>query len=486
VGKERSGGLNDLRHILQHNRGNTELGRINDKSFHKIFEALFEVAFEERSVYLKSLKSTAQQVQTSAITRFTNCSQTLRLAVERGAKNIRLRTLKALLDHVTETLLDANGACCVPIALDYARCLSTVLSHQPHVEHLKDVQWTKVTRFCLDRIASSISSDTTEASFVVDRVSATSRSSITSSRGPSDQQRAYSSGGLSKQAVDEFVNCLRHLTSLPSVPLVKDAEPILSTMLDYLDASQSANQAQVNALTTINNVLLQIRAEKTQLTISYVSPCVQMARSLWNSKLFAVRNEILVMLVLLHTYILHTVSVGEDTSLSTSLDALVGIIRNDYARRDTKDQLRLDDLRMPPHSGSIGRDLEFPIFSLRDGTATATNAPDGEHNWALLRLTTYFSISNSLTRGARGNDSEPPPNGAKKRVKLSHWSDELLRLLHDSHTSSRVCGIQLITFAAQSTSFDQDFLEHVLERLSALCTDENGLVASWALLGLAR
>ena len=76
MGKERSGGLNDLRHILQHNRENTELGRINDKSFHKIFEALFEVAYEERSVYLKSLKSTAQQVQTSAITRFTNCSQT--------------------------------------------------------------------------------------------------------------------------------------------------------------------------------------------------------------------------------------------------------------------------------------------------------------------------------------------------------------------------------------------------------------------------
>lgn len=466
---------------MQHNRENPELSNFDDKSFHKIFEVLFVVASEERSAYLKSLSSSSK-VRSSAITRFTNCSHTLRLAVERGARNIRLRTLKALLDHLTETLLDSHGKCCEPIALDYSRCLSAVLAYEPHVEHLKEAQWKKVALFCHDRIAAAVASDVDE-----DSPSSSNRLSGRSSRTFANASHASStSERLPKQAVDEFVTSLRHLTSSPVAPVSGKGKAFLATMLHYLHASQSVSQAQVNALSTVNNVLLQIRGERTQVTIAVTQSCIQIARSLWGSKLVAIKNEVLIMLVLLQPYVLHIAQTTDSASFRADLDSMVETLRSEYARRDPKDQLRLDDIRLSHIVESSCTGLRCQIFSLRDGIASSASTSNGEQSWTLLRLLVRFSTFNGQGDTGRDHSPEPLQDGARKRVKITHWSDELLRMLYDLHMPTKISSLQLICFAAQSAPIDEPVLERVVERLTALCTDENSLVVSWALLTVAR
>lgn len=428
------------------------------------------------------MSSTSKVTKSGAITRFTNCSQTLRLAVERGSRNIRLRTLKALLDHLTETLLDSQGSCCEPIALDYSRCLSAVLAYEPHVEHLKEAQWKKVALFCLDRIAAAVPSDVDE-----DSQSSSNRLSGRSSRTLVNASHASStSEHLPKQAIDEFVTSLRHLTSSPVAPVSGKGKAILATMLQYLHVSQSVNQAQVNALSTVNNVLLQIRGERTQVTISVTQSCIQIARILWGSKLAAIKNEVLIMLVLLQPYVRHILQTTDNATFRADLDSMVEILRSEYARRDQKDQLRLDDLRLSHTAESFFEGLKCQIFSLRDGIASSANTSNGEQSWTLLRLLVGFSTFNGQGDMGRENSPEPRPDNARKRVKITHWSDELLRMLYDLHIPTKISSLQLICFAAQSGPIDEHVLERVVERLTALCTDENGLVVSWALLTLAR
>lgn len=452
--KERAGGLTDLRHILQHNRDNPDLGNFDDRSFHKIFEVLFIVASDERSHFLKSLASTSASVRSGASTRFTNCSHTLRLAVERGARNIRLRTLKALLDHLTETLLDAHGVCCEPIALDYSRCLSAVLAYEPHVEHLKDAQWQHIAKFCLDRVNAAASSSTKER--------------------------------LPRQALDEFVHCIRYLTNPASAPLLTKSEPIITSMLQYLEASQSVGQAQVSALSTISNAILQIRVEKHELTLSIVRPCLQAARQLWSSRLVAVKNELLAMLVLLHPYIRALREAASDIDLIADLEGLSDQIGTEYSRRDPKDQLRMDDLRLSCTAESTCKQLACLTFSLKDGvTAGSSSGLDGEHNWTLLRLLAQFRTP-GINTTAPIKISDSSMAGDKKRMRRSGSWDDVLLMLHDTQVSVKVSSLQLICFTAQSTALGYDTLEHVLEKVSALTNDENSVISSWALLTLAR
>ncbi|KAL1302378.1 hypothetical protein AAFC00_002781 [Neodothiora populina] len=487
--KDRTHGLAELKHILQHNRDNPELDNFDDKSFHKIFEVLFVVTSNERAIYLKS-KSSSDKVQTASSNRFSNCSQTLRLAVERGARRIRIRTLKALFDHIFETLLDPQGNCCEPIASDYARCLSTVLAYEPHVEHLKEAQWHRVTSFCLDRLVSAVPAEATSVSFPA---RSTAQSFTSRLSGPSFQSIASTShsasvttGSVPKKALDEFVACLRYLTSPPSAPVVQRGQSVISTILQYVNATQSVSSGLVHALATVNNVLMQIRVEKTQATMAFVQPCLQIIRSVWGSKLVTAKNESLIMLVLLQPYVRRLCEYEVDESFKEDLDGMIDTIRTEYSRRDAKDQLRLEDIRLSCAMDPRFRDLSSPLFSLRDGDAASVNVLNGEHNWTLLRILCDFMLRLSTGHENQSADRvEPREGAAKKRQKLTHWSDNIPEWLSHSHVFARLSALQFICFTAQSTAVSEFALERLVTRLIALCSSEHHLTSSWALLALA-
>ncbi|GAB7347204.1 hypothetical protein MBLNU459_g3311t2 [Dothideomycetes sp. NU459] len=353
--KGRSEGFANLKHVLRHNQGNPKLGRLNDKYFHKVFEVLFRVASAERSAYLKSLDSTSKTVRSASATRLTSCASTLRLAVDVGLRKIRARTVAALLDHILDTLLDANGECCEPLALDYVRCLSALLSYEPHVEHLKKSQWEEVTAFCLARIQSANSQAAVNALVGTDRAaSSSSRLSVRLSHTLSrSSQAAKTAGLLPKQVLDEFVTSLKHLTSAPFAPLLEKSKAILSAVLDSFRASSSMTQSQVNALVILNNTLQQVRTEDIGLTDTVTRDCIQVARQLWSSKLVSIKDEVLVLLVMLHPYIKKQSQTFEDPLFAGELESLVETLRTEYARRDVKDQLQLDDLALqlsPDHN----------------------------------------------------------------------------------------------------------------------------------------
>src|ERR1700753_1479138 len=95
--KARTEGLANLRHIL---RSNNKFENISDGSFHRVYEELFSVAVAEKSTYLKAKTPTTR---TAAENRLSACAHALRLAIDAAVRTIRLKTVRSILDNVTET-----------------------------------------------------------------------------------------------------------------------------------------------------------------------------------------------------------------------------------------------------------------------------------------------------------------------------------------------------------------------------------------------
>lgn len=121
-----------------------------DKTWHNIYETLFQCATVERSAYLR----TSQSQKSRATPRLAACGKALRITVTAGVRKVRAKTVKAVVDHILQTLPTPDGPYCPGLALDYVKSLLCILEYQPHVEHFRDL-WQDVLDFCLEGMAPS-------------------------------------------------------------------------------------------------------------------------------------------------------------------------------------------------------------------------------------------------------------------------------------------------------------------------------------------
>ncbi|KAG8414948.1 Serine/threonine-protein kinase tel1 [Metarhizium acridum] len=143
--------VDELISLLNPRNRTVNLGDLGDKSYHQIFEALFNVVIRDRpALYDKSKKESARKL---AAARLTKCASAIRMTAARGAPRLGRKTLLALIDHITQILPDPDGDFVAPLIQDYVKALSEVLSRQPHVEFLarQDAKpWEACVDFLLD------------------------------------------------------------------------------------------------------------------------------------------------------------------------------------------------------------------------------------------------------------------------------------------------------------------------------------------------
>ena len=99
--KDRVEALADLKHVLRHNQRSSSIESLADASFHRIYEVLFKIIVSEQSAYAKAKTA---PLKSGAANRLSACAGVLRLAVEVGVGSVKLKTVKALLDHFIETI----------------------------------------------------------------------------------------------------------------------------------------------------------------------------------------------------------------------------------------------------------------------------------------------------------------------------------------------------------------------------------------------
>lgn len=483
--RERSEGLQDLKHVLRHNQRSPKVDTLGDASFHRIFEVLFKVAVAEQSTYLKAKAPTTRS---AAEGRLSTCASALRLAVEVGVRSLKLKTIRALLDHLMQTIHLPSGSLCEPLALDYAKCLSSLMSYQPHVEHLPGKDWARTASFCVDSLVEPDGEDEDgdeQSDPRIPSTNGTSGMSYRSSRSL-NKDSAGSQGGrsVSKQVSEELIGVLRLLTAAPNANLTAKAPGLLKTLVQFLRRSTLATKAHQDAFAAANHILRWATTEAINLTQGVTVDFVRLVRQLWSTKSSNLKDELLISMILLRPSVNYLMQQSMTIPLRIELSGLLHVLSSDYSKRLERDQLSLDNIRLELASDRqrTQSDIFTPLFVLRCQGIRV------EHQWALV--STMASIGQQVhsvenTEAISGDDAEETGERPRKRQRLTSSFDELLDATLTGLPTVRSSHLQIVAFQTQQQYFPIKRLSKTIDKLAISSASEESEVTTWALIAIA-
>lgn len=504
----------DLKHILSQNRRSSKMyGLVRrysriitngfvlsqalvDKSYHKILESLFRLTTTEVSTYAKASKD---HLKNGAAVRLSTCAGVVRLAVEMGVKKLRFKTVKALVEHITQTLPMSNKGYCEPLLIGYFKSLRTVLEYPPHSEHLSGVEWLNVIEFCNETLHDL--NDASGGSYTNMMNGSSVVTSFRSRHGRSptpgtvaDHGRKASNRGSQRAAevnlrsiAEDLVLCIKHLVSASNAPILGHAPTLghaqatLANLCGLLATLSSPGLELQTVFESINSIVARIMTDDISLMLQTMRTLLPNIRRLWDIKSPTLKDHLLISLLYGEVYFSRLVSTDETGDSTNDLSRLLQVFRQEYSKRPEREQLQLEDLDLPDHPLGSERPSSMKAFELRSAASRA------EQPWTLLYISASIILVLSADDSARGksveaNIVENPP----KRRKLNKPINEILADAKSTDVQRKLFALQVLTFVFDRIVVDVESLKHYLEPLLQCLSDDNANIVSWALLVLTR
>ncbi|KFY31090.1 hypothetical protein V493_01402 [Pseudogymnoascus sp. VKM F-4281 (FW-2241)] len=493
--KNRTDGVTDLITIFKHNRQTSSLEVLKDGAYHTIYEALFKVATEEKRLYVSAKNDKAR---TKAEKTLSSCSEALRITIKAGAEKLKPRTVRAVIEHVTQLLPVASGEYCLAFSQQYLKVLNILLGHEAHVELLDQDDWLATVEFCLDGI-EQYENNTRAASiphgnFIT--IPLSTASSVYTSRSRSSVKSVSGEAHLSsikKRNSEELMECLLSLVSAPNAAVSERTAHILKAIVHFLNSQGNVVSFfhQV-AFAALNAVLSVTSADEISLAESVICSVVPCISRLWSSKT-AANDEMLntakdemaitIMLLRLHLEKLVFDPVGDD-DLGNILEDLRGSLANDYEKRAERDQLQLDDLdfAIGSNENQVSDSLSCGYLRLRQQALRA------ERKWAVVQV---LAILDNLLHGSPlksnilATDDTESLEGAshpRKRRRVVERFDALIEEIRAGDSTAQLIALQILFFALPPSQVSQHALAGMLSTLASLVLDRNINISCWAML----
>lgn len=451
---------------------------LNDKACHKIFECLFRFVTVEKWYYNRASSKAASN------TRLSTCASVLRIAVDVFLRNLRTKSIRAIIDHVTETLPVPEQGLWEPLSVDYTKCLVTLLHHPRHVEHLSIGEWEKLMSFCLRSFGIPEDEDsqlsfrngarsTLDGYLGVSGQSTSSRASRISKPTSSLAIREKHTGGNS--VVGEIIRCMQQLVASPSAPVQANAERILYALMEVVTSSQGAGDGHQAAFNSINTVVTKVLFDQSDLAREFLLDLVPVIRRLWNTKLTGFRDELLGTIMLCTIIFTDAARKNPSEALSQLIRGLVDTLYSEYTKRPEKEILQVDELVFYPKT------LLHPdrtIIGPRLGNARS------EHNWTLVWvISCLLKLQEDII--VRLSTSQALHEVSIKKQRLNSATGDILRESFSASGTRKICALQVTLFLLKS-HIDIDTEALLLERLIPGVLDDNGAVSSWAMVVISR
>ncbi|KAI9775556.1 MAG: Serine/threonine-protein kinase tel1 [Geoglossum umbratile] len=484
--KERVEGLADLKHILTQNRKSSRLDALNDKGFHRIYEALFRVTSSEKSLYVKTTRA---NLKSQLSGRLSQCAAVLRVAVEVGVKRLKYRTVIALTDHIVQTLPTAGEGYCEPLSLDYIKALRTLLEHQPHVEHFLKDEWISVVEFCCEgttlhghgRVVQGISSkdQSMPAQPVPPNRGSSSKLAI---RPPTNRA---TNNLQSKANTEELVFCLQQLVSAPNAPVLEKAQTVFTAVLRFLSSSSAVSRAHQAAFAALNSVLARTRTDYISLTEGVLREAIPLMSHLWTSKSSSLKDEMIITLIYGKSHINRMMLDGNSENDRAHVESLLEALKSDYSRRLDREQLSLDDISLLKQGDPACEHTPLRLRSccLRNGSIRS------EQSWMVPQLISLLILSLDVSESQPRMTRTVSAEASHKRQRTTQLSgghfSELLRETKSPHVGTRICALQALVFALEERNLAEAGLKSTINQLVACVSDDSTAIASWALLAIA-
>lgn len=470
---------------------------LRDKAYHKIYEVLFVAVRAEKASFLSAKTTTTTA---TAIQRLTACADVLRIVVKAGASKIKLSTIGAIVDHITDILptADEEHRYCPPLAQHYPKILSSIFEQPSNVERLKNSIWFTVVDFCLLGInqylddhndaghSSSTRSFSGQGTF---RLSGSTARSA-GSNGASQSR----SSSISRQNVEDLLQILHLLVHPSKAPIAERYHEVMDTAVRFLQIQvSSVGLMHQFAFSIVNAILSYTCNDQIVYSQSVARDLVPVILRFWQGKAIAkdemlnsVRDEMLIFIYTVCPHLERSVMDDKSCELLTTLESLSDTFLTDYTKRSDRDQLQLDDLEMLDLGA---KSINISPFSLQDFRLRPHNTR-AERNWGTLQavgvLERLISLGRQKGKSGEKADLEDIDQHPRKRQRVAQSSDRLLGSLRMDNEHSRVSSLQALPFILQGCQLSTAVLEEYLDVLRACASDKRGNVASWALLAIAR
>lgn len=468
-------------------------GVLSDKSYHDVFEKVFKVTVLELHLHRKG-KGLGSS---TAITRLNLCVEIILIVTRVGASKLKRKTVQAVCQHILQTLPSSTGGYVDVFAQPYLKSLSTLFEHKPHAEQLHADVWLEIVNFCLAGINQYLDENEGEPPGL-----ARSFSGLGSSSSATYGHSSSKNGLISRQNVDELFQIVLSLVSAPNAPfggvlvddkLVDDrsGELVQSTMRFLQLPNSSIGQVHQLAFSVINKVLLFARSDRIPLSLSIAKQSVPIICRFWQGRAVAkdeminsVRDEMMILLIQIHLHLEKIILEEDEADLLTRLEDVADVLRADYARRKSRDQLQLDDIEMNDIGVELTNRHPFTLGAFR----LRPFIPRAERNWTQLQLIGVIERLLCMRTQRRDikEELEVDDENPRKRQKITQVSDRLLNPLMTDDEDARAAGLQVLPFVLYNCELSTEELSTLLRQLHICVQDKRGTVAAWSLLAIAR
>lgn len=469
-------------------------GVLEDKAYHRIYETLFQAVISEKASYISAKKVT----KATALARLAACADAVCVVVKAGTPKLKVKTIEAIVDHITQTLPASDDEYCQPLAQYYLKALRIVFEYSPNVERLKKSTWIEVVDFCVHGLNQHLNGHDGQSSGSIRSFSGSgpglsSNSMAKSSTPISNPQKRTSS--TSRQNVQDILQTLCLLVSTPNAAIADKYHIVIDTVIRLLQTlGNSVSQLHQLAFSIVNVVLSHTCMDQVSFSQSVARNIIPVICRFWQGKIVAqdemlnlVRDEMLIFLFTIQLHIEKGLRSEENGEILTRLEELSDTLVSDYSRRSDRDQLQLDDLEMI----NLGIEMsKTPPFSLNIYRLRAHNSR-AERNWGVLQA---ISILERLI--ILGHRKGQPTAGIvdklesditpRKRRRLTQSSDRLISFLKSGNERTQISALQALPFIIQGCQLSASELEEVMDQLRSCASDKRGNISSWALLAIAR
>jgi ataxia telangiectasia mutated family protein len=402
----------------------------------------------------------------------------LRIAVDIFLRNIRAKTVRAIIDHITETIPVPGEGLWEPLSVDYIKCITSLLQHPPHTEHLGDADWERLIDFCLDAInlqesdESQLSIRSGHRSAAEDSLDARDAHSTPKRMTPAPGNREKFVGD--RNTVVEVLACIQILTSSPSAPIQAAAESILQGLVEFVrsPALMAGNSHQL-AFSSINTVISRVLFDQSELARSSLTDLIPIVRRLWTTKLQSLKDELLATIMLCLVIFADLAHKNPSELLVRSIEGLSSSLQLEYVKRSDRELLQPDETVFYQQGGHANG----PVYGPRLGNVRS------EHSWTVL-----WALANLLKLTEKAAVQKPDhafhEEQLSKKQRLTSGMNDVFRDAISATGALRICALQMIPFL--EAEIDIDTKDSFVQRAVPSILDDNSTIATWTMIALTR
>lgn len=395
--------------------------------------------------------------------------------------------MKALVDHVIETLASGKDEWCEPLIADYVKCLRAIFHYRPHVEHFSRKEWQSSIDFCIqDLLTSGDGESSPHSSFSSHLRSHYSTIDAGSGRSTpiriSQKSGARSAGRQIASTAEDLVDCINYLTLASNAPILSRADSLLTSLISSIQSNAIPSNAYYAAFAALNTVLGKAGTDRLDLIRTFKYDVLNVIRQAWSSKpslskATLSKDEMLITFMIIKPSLTTQCDRTSSADDVASIESLFELLQYEYCKSREDDLLQIDDL-------ILGDQDAEPAMGI-SGMGPRYGSSRGETSWALLSTLSTLSVLLDRYADCRRNSGELD-EGPQKRPRPTKHIEDFLQRASGSKGSDKIFALQIMPFLLSEGAMLIEIFEDLFDRSSMLMQNDNAKVASWTMIALAR